>query len=98
MLINDLIENAKWTIAILLTPESEQGTEYVHIIHTVVLPGHGHAVQWVYDVGEEDAVQVGEHIEALPEGLQKRSHQVHRVVHRQGDQQLKEARKVSLLL
>lgn len=60
-----------------------------------VLPGHGHAVQRVDDVGEEDAVQVGEHVEALPEGLQKRSHQVHRVVHCQGDQQLK-AWKVSL--
>ena len=55
----------------------------------MTLPGHGHAVQRVEDVGEEDAVQVGEHVEALPEGLQERPHQVHRVVHRQGDQQLK---------
>ena len=57
------------------------------------LPCHGHAVHRVYDVGEEDAVQVGEHVEALPEGLQERPHQVHRVVHRQGDQQLKAGKK-----
>ena len=65
----------------------QESSEYFD--SAVALPGHGHAVQRVEDVGEEDAVQVGEHVEALPEGLQERPHQVHRVVHRQGDQQLK---------
>ena len=52
-------------------------------------PGHGHAVQRVDDVGEEDAVPVEEDVEALPERLEERPHEVRRVVHRQGDQQLR---------
>ena len=79
-----------------LPSASDQGAEYSYREPVAVLPGHGHAVQRVYDVGEEDAVQVGEESETLAEGLQKRAHQVHGVVHRQGDQQLGKKLKVSL--
>ena len=48
---------------------------------------HGHRLSRVEQLGEEDDVEVGGHVEVAPERLQERAEQVPRVEADQGDQQ-----------